>query len=208
MKVLVVGAKGRVGRRVVSLLAQRGHKAIPFDKEDYVETTLKKRFDVIIDFSSAEAFDTVFSLCEHTKKPLVCGTTGLSRKQLFALKRLGKSVPVVYRENFACGFCAFERLLETAQKLLAHYDVEIVETHRKEKKDAPSGSAKRLAKILKKNSRTVHSLRLGTVFGVHCVVFARNGESITVTHNAENVDVFALGAIEEAEILIAKRNRS
>ena len=109
-------------------------------------------------------------------------------------------VTVVAKDNFSRGIA----LLNDICKYLCssyNWDTEIVEIHHKNKIDTPSGTAKMLASTIAQSKGefgkvTVHSLRVGSNFGGHVVVFGTSGESLTITHQAENVDVFAKGALE------------
>lgn len=201
MNIAVFGAKGRVGSRVVDIAQQRGHNVCGIDK-DYCDNALKD-VDVAINFATAEATADVVVFCKQNKCPLVTGATGLNEAQQQLVDELSKSVKVVEKANFATGVEMLYKLCEIAAAELK-WDCAVVETHRKNKKDAPSGTAKRLAAVIAQNLgsfKTVetHALRLGSNFGRHEVTFATEGESLTITHQAENVDIFALGAVKAAE---------
>lgn len=203
MKIAVYGAKGRLGKRVVDIAQKRGHSVWQIDK-NYSENELHE-VDVTINFASAEATKEVVEFCLKHRCPLVTGTTGLDCEQQRMLDKLTESVTVVNKANFAVGVEMLYKLCEIASSTL-NWDCAVVETHRKGKKDAPSGTAKGLAAVIAKNlgsfsSVETHSLRLGSNFGRHEVTFATEGESLTIIHQAENADIFALGAVKEAEKL-------
>ena len=201
MKVVVFGANGRVGSAVCKIARARGHRVCQVD----VSSPLPQEADVVIDFSSPSALETVLDLCERTGAFLVEGVTGYSesqRKQLEKLQRQGKAD---VKANFAQGEAIFEDICKFAATLLHNFDKSLVEMHRKSKVDKPSGTAKRLAETLDIADGDVLSIRGGTVFGKHQVVFAGQGEVITLTHEAENVEVFALGAVVAAEKAYEKR---
>ena len=139
--------------------------------------------------------------CVKNKCPLVCGTTGLNAKQKKQLNEFARKNDVVYRENFSEGIHAFYQTAKDLKKQLKGWDVELIEIHRKGKKDVPSGTAEKLSGELQCD---VKSLRMGTVFGTHTVVFCGNGETLTLTHQAENVSIFAKGAVDAAEQLVKK----
>lgn len=204
MNIAVFGAKGRVGRRVAEIAEKRGHNVLGIDK-DYRESTVDK-IDAVINFATADATRDVVEFCKQKNCPLVSGTTGLNKEQRSLIEELSKTVTVVEKANFAVGVDMLYKLCEIASREL-HWDCAIVETHRKTKKDAPSGTAKGLASVIANNlgsfrSIETHSLRLGSCYGRHEVTFAAEGESITITHQAENADIFALGAVKEAEKLL------
>ena len=202
MNIVVFGAKGRVGSAIVALA--KGHNIWQIDK-DYSQNELQN-VHVAIDFSLPDATQNVVDFCKKHTCPLVTGVTGRNQTQLDLLNELAKHVTVLQRDNFSQG----ADMLADICKLVAsncNWSCEIVETHHQNKKDAPSGTAKMLAgKIITTrgefNSVTIHSLRVGSNFGRHVVVFGTNGESLTITHQAENVDVFARGALKVALDLV------
>ena len=203
MKIAVFGAKGRVGSKVVKIAEQRGHTVVPIDVEiahlgeDFCD------FDAVIDFSVASATRDVCEFCTKHHCALISGVTGRNDEQQQLIDTLAKDVPIVCKSNFSIGVNMLHRLCEIVARELPEWDCEIVETHRRGKLDSPSGTAKSLATTIAKQKNfkrvTTHALRLGSNFGRHEVVFATNGESLTLTHQAETVDIFALGAILECE---------
>lgn len=207
MDIVVFGALGRVGRKTVQLAKKRGHNV--WEKDENYEKNPLPSVDAAIDFSVPEATSEICGFCREFNCPLVTGTTDRNEEEQASLTALKECVAVSEKANFSRGIAAVCRLLELAVKLLPDFDAEIVETHRKGKKDSPSGTAKLLAGIAAENkgsfsSVAVHSLRCGTNFGRHEIVLGGSGESVTITHQAENVEVFAAGAIYEAETLVKK----
>lgn len=211
MKIVLFGAKGRVGSRVRAIAEQRGHTVVPLDKEDcaddgFVNNAALVGADVAIDFSLSEATSKVCEFCKKFRCPLVSGVTGRTPEQQQMLDELAKSVPTCVKSNFSVGVQTLTKLVSEACKLLYDWDCEIVEIHRKDKRDSPSGTAKNLAAIAAQRKNfcnvTVHSLRCGSNFGRHSVIFAAQGESLELTHQAENTDIFARGAVLEAEKLV------
>ena len=204
INIAVFGAKGRVGSKVAEIAQQRGHTVIPIDIKE--EENKINKVDVVIDFSTATATHDVCDFCKQHHCALVSGVTGRNDKQEELIEQLAQELPVVCKSNFSVGVEMLHRICEIVAKELHDWDCEIVEIHRKGKLDAPSGTAKSLAATVAKQHSfkpvTTHALRLGSNFGRHEVVFATNGESLTFTHQAENVEIFALGAVLEAEKLI------
>lgn len=203
MNLVVFGAKGRVGKKVADIAAKRGHDVWQIDK-NYSENPLDK-VDVVIGFATAESAGDVADFCLEHNCPLVLGTTGLNQEQQALVDKLAKRVTVVQKANFAIGVDMLYRLCDIVSRNLK-WDCAVVETHRRGKKDAPSGTAKGLASVISNNlgsfsSVEAHSLRLGDNVGRHEVTFATDGESLTITHQANSIDIFALGAIKEAEKL-------
>ena len=206
MTIAVFGAEGRVGSKVCLLAQKRNHTVVPIEKNTSREyVTNLHGIDAVIDFSEASATEEVCNFCKAHRCLLVTGVTGRDEKQQNLVDALSKELPVVASSNFSEGIAVLSALAETASKLLADWDCEIVEIHRRSKRDAPSGTAKNLAATIAKGKNfkqvTVHSLRCGSNFGQHTLVFATQGESLTLTHQAENTDIFAKGAIVRAEKL-------
>lgn len=200
MKVAVFGAKGKVGTVLCQLLHQLGHVVVEIDKDDSLESDC----NVAIDFSCAQATEKVVNYCKKFKTPLVCGTTGHTENQLKMLKNLKNDIKVVKKANFSIGFGEMEKIVAQMKKALPNWDVEIVETHKKDKLDKPSGSSKVLADLVQLDQQAIHSLRLGNCSGEHQVTFACQWESLTITHKVDNRISFALGAVKIAESIAKK----
>lgn len=195
-----------MGKRVVEIAESRKHNVWQIDV-DWQQNELKD-VDVVIDFSTAQATQRVCSFCRAHNCALVTGVTGRSDEQLALLDELGKTLPVVRKANFSEGMNMLYELAEIVAKKLGEWDCEVVELHHRNKLDSPSGTAKQLAVAVAKQRSfkkvTVHALRAGSNNGCHTLIFATNGESLTLTHQAENRDIFARGAVLEAERLFAK----
>lgn len=167
--------------------------------------SIDKKPDVMIDFSLPVGTMACLDLCKKYKIPLVIGTTGFDKTQLSKIKAASKMIPCLLSPNMSLGANLLFRLGgAAAQTLGPDYDMEIVETHHRFKKDAPSGTAKRLAETVSRASKKnipIHSLRIGDVVGDHTVVFSNLGERIELTHRVNNRDIFARGAIYAAKLL-------
>ncbi len=181
--------------------------------------------DVAIDFSAREALADNLQIATQQKVPLVIGTTGLDDAMLAAVAKAAKQIPIVQAANMSTGINVLLELLTQAAGILGFdYDVEVVETHHRHKKDAPSGTALMLAEAVavgrEQNLREVmvhgrsgmvgerpageigmHALRGGDVVGEHTVHFAAEGEKLEFTHRASNREAFALGALRAARWL-------
>lgn len=206
MKIVVFGANGRVGNKVCELAKKQGHTVFEVEKDTDTENI--GDVDVAIDFSTPSATASVCDFCKKRNVPLVTGVTGRNEIQQAVLDDLKNCVAVTEKSNFSTGIAMLTEICKILSKL--NWDCSVVETHRKHKADSPSGTAKQLAATITQNGTrdvSVHSLRCGSNFGKHEVVFATDGESITVTHQAENVSIFALGALREAEILTKQKRR-
>ena len=163
-------------------------------------------FDVVIDYSLPEGFDSILSLCAQRGAALVSGTTGLSDSQRQALAEASARIPLVWASNFSLGVAVLTELTERAAKALAGWDCDIVESHHTQKKDAPSGTALTLGQAASTAGAEVHysSLRAGDIVGEHTVQFAGLGERIELIHRATNRDIFARGALHAARRLVGK----
>ncbi len=184
--------------------------------------------EVIIEFSAPQAtLDHTRAAAEH-EKAMVIGTTGLSPQQIEEIKRLSVRIPIVMAPNMSLGVnILFKLVRDVAKTLKDEYDIEIVEMHHRFKKDAPSGTALKLAENAaealgkdlnevavygrqghtgerKRGEIGIMSLRGGDVVGDHTVIFAGLGERIELTHKATSRDTFALGALRAAKWVIDK----
>jgi 4-hydroxy-tetrahydrodipicolinate reductase len=163
---------------------------------------------VAIDFSNANAIPEICAAALQHRKPLVIGATGHSQAQRRLIEETAQSLPVVFASNFSIGVNVLFWLTgKAAQQLGGDFDAEIVETHHKMKKDAPSGTAKTLAEVLKAAKKTeseipIQSIREGDVVGEHTVIFRGPSERLELTHRAASREIFARGALRAAKWII------
>ena len=198
-----------------------------FGREDLERLgKLGRAADVVIDFSRPDAFAEIASYVRRTGTPLLSGPTGFTPEQLRQLESLGSSAPVLWSANFSLGMAVLYRALrEVSGVLKPDFDVELTETHHNQKIDAPSGSAKLLLEALdprrearlvcgregsvgrrRKDEIGVHSLRGGTVAGIHTVHFFGPDEELEFTHRAASRQIFVNGALHMARLLPGKPN--
>lgn len=189
--------------------------------EDPERASAEARPEVVIDFSHPDSTGEWADICARTRTALVVGTTGLSGAVREQLDRAARSAPVVLSPNMSVGINV---LLDTATHLVRvlgeSWDVEVLELHHRQKRDAPSGTALRLAEVLARAAGRdasafrlaragevgprppgeigVQTLRGGDVVGEHTVFFLADGERIEVTHRAGSRDQFARGAVRAA----------
>jgi 4-hydroxy-tetrahydrodipicolinate reductase len=223
IKLGITGACGKMGRRIYEFagLDKDFEVALALEKKGTpligkemgklkVSSNLDGLFlvDVLVDFTLPEAADTHLDYVAKYKKALVLGTTGLSDAQKSKVEEVAKIVPVVFTPNMSVGMnVLFSMLPEIARRLGPDYSVEIVEAHHKAKKDAPSGTAKKIAEVITqvtKKDIPMHSIRLGDIFGDHTVVFCGNSERIEVKHQAHSRDLFVVGALKAAKWVFGK----
>jgi 4-hydroxy-tetrahydrodipicolinate reductase len=210
VRVLLIGSKGRMGQTIVDL-ARNDPKidiVAQCDLGDAIEPAMKD-CDVAIDFSNSSAIDEVCQAALQHQKPLVIGTTGHSAEQREVIEKTAKALPIVFASNFSVGVNALFALSRRAAEILgSEFAPQIVETHHKMKKDAPSGTAKTLGEILKETLETdvlIESIREGDVVGEHTVTFVGPGERLELTHRAGSREIFARGALRAAEWVVGKQ---
>ena len=229
VRILLVGAKGRMGQAIAAA-AEAANAVIVagLDQGDDLAKEIND-CDVVVDFSHPSATGGICRICLEARKPLVVGTTGQSEAERAQLDKASKSVPIVFSPNFSVGVNALFWLTRKAAVMLGdEFDLEIVEAHHRLKKDAPSGTAKKLAEILcevrkldyGKNTAHgreglvgerpagqigVHSIRGGDVVGDHTVTFAGRGERLELTHKASSRETFAAGALRAAHWVAGRR---
>ena len=212
VRVTLIGARGRMGQTIVDLARNDPKIEIvaQCDLGDAIEPAIKN-CDVAIDFSNSSAIDEISRAALQYRKALVIGTTGHSREQRELIEKMAKSLPIVFASNFSVGVNALFALTRRAAEILgSEFAPQIVETHHKMKKDAPSGTAKTLGEILKESLKTekteipIESIREGDVVGEHTVTFVGPGERLELTHRAGSREIFARGALRAAQWIVGK----
>jgi 4-hydroxy-tetrahydrodipicolinate reductase len=241
IKVIIVGAGGRMGKEVSDLISRqsdmevvggvevKGHPEIgkPLGKGNIVGDLkeIAEKADVVVEFALAGGTLKNLEIAAKFKKPYIIGTTGFSEREMAAIETASKKIPVVFSPNFSIGVNLLFKLTEEAAKILGDsFDAEIVEVHHNKKKDAPSGTAKKLAEILKNSKKSkkivygregivgerskdeigVLSVRAGDVVGEHTVIFAQEGERVELVHRATSRLAFAQGVIKAIRFIIGK----
>ena len=206
MKIAINGACGRMGQAVAKAAADAGVEVaalIDVVKSPGVTKSLSKKVDAMIDFSTPEAALERLAECVKTKTPAVICTTGFSDVQKAEIAAAAKKIAVIYSSNMSVGVnLLFKRVPEIARTLGEAYDIDIIETHHRFKKDAPSGTAKTLAERIESatgRKPNVHAVRSGDVVGEHRIIFGTLGDSIEIVHRASTRDIFAKGSIEAAK---------
>jgi len=187
-----------------------------------------KKADVVIDFALADGIVDRLEIYKKTKTSAIFGTTAVDDNGKNAVAEASKTIPIIHAPNFSAGVNLLFALAKKSAKILGDdYDIEIVEMHHHNKKDAPSGTAVRLVEIVEnarglqneekriygregnsgarpKGEIAVHALRGGDVVGDHTVIFAAEGERIELMHKASSRDTFAYGALRAAKFLEKK----
>jgi 4-hydroxy-tetrahydrodipicolinate reductase len=228
LKILLNGARGRMGRAVVAAAPEFGIQiAAQTDQGDDVAAAVGS-VDAVVDFSSHQATRSLLELAVAAGKPVVLGTTGHSAQEREELRKLAARVPCVWAGNFSVGVNLLFALTRKAARTLGDdFDAEVVEMHHRMKKDAPSGTALRLLEIIleeRKLDRSalrhgregltgertrsevgIHSLRGGDVVGDHTVLMAGTGERLELTHRASDRAIYARGALRAAQWVVSRK---
>ncbi|MDI3472997.1 MAG: 4-hydroxy-tetrahydrodipicolinate reductase [Thermotogaceae bacterium] len=202
MNYAMVGYSGKMGKEITETFSEAGHRLVVKADENGIEEFGTP--EVVIDFSRPEALKTTIELCKKYSAGLVIGTTALKEEDFEALRELSKTVPVVQSFNFSIGINVMLKILPELSNLLKDWDAEIIETHHRFKKDAPSGTAILLKNSLNKDVPT-HSVRIGGIPGDHVVIFGNLGETIEIKHHAISRKVFAIGALRAAEFILKNK---
>ena len=244
IKVAVTGACGRMGMLIIENILKSGDMKlvtaidvtnigkdigevmrqgklnVPVgDAKDIDNILEKSKPNVLIDFTIAEAAVENITASARKKVNLVVGTTGFTQEQRKLMEDAikGSGVAAFIAPNFSIGVNVFWGLLAEAAKRLSDFDIEIIEAHHNQKKDAPSGTAVKAAEVIsntlggkefmygrhgispRKKEIGIHAVRGGDIVGDHTVLFAGDGERIEIKHQAHSRQAFAKGAVKAAQ---------
>lgn len=253
IRLAVTGAAGRMGSRIAALSAQykeiklsgalerKGSAAVGKDIgliAGIGETGVMISDSALDVISSADVtidFTTIEATLEHVQtaascgKSMVIGTTGLQKDDIAKISKAAEKIPVVMAPNMSVGVNLLLKVLSQISPVLAdEYDIEIVEAHHRLKKDAPSGTALKMAQVIADSinrdlddvavycrkgitgERTrkeigIQTVRAGDIVGDHTVIFGGIGERIEITHKASSRDTFAMGALRAAIWIAGKK---
>ncbi len=202
-RILLVGSDGRMGQAIGAAIGSQPTLSIEgrCRRGDSLKEKMQN-IDVVIDVSHADATEALLAQPKKNKIPIVIGTTGHSAQQRQTIENAARSIPIVLASNFSVGVNALFALARSAGEILgSEFKPEIIESHHRMKKDAPSGTAKTIAEILRKQQSgevPIQSIREGDVVGEHTVIFSGQGERLELTHRAESREIFAHGALRAA----------
>jgi 4-hydroxy-tetrahydrodipicolinate reductase len=254
ISVVVIGAAGRMGQRICKIVSESddfrlvGATESP-DKNCFGKSLkeglglssgtalivekleeIRDPFEVIIDFTFPEVSMKTAMFASSEKKHAVIGTTGFSDEQTKKIRKLGKEFPCVCAPNMSMGVNTLFKLVKDVALILKEgFDVEIMEIHHRYKKDAPSGTALKIAQIIaeshgrnldqtavyqrkgiigerKPDEIGIQTFRAGDVVGEHTVLFGGLGERLEITHKAQSRDCFVRGALFAARWIKGKPN--
>ena len=234
IKLIISGCNGRMGQVVTRLAKADGgfEIAAGFDQNtaklsDYPVYSHPLEYagsaDVVVDFSSPAALDSLLSWCKAKKVPVILCSTGYSPEQLETIKAASAEMPVFKSANMSLGINVLTTLIKRAAEIMGEtFDIEIVEKHHNQKKDAPSGTAIMLADAVRegleyepeyiydrstvrrprdKKEIGISAVRAGTIPGEHTVIFAGTDEVIEFKHTAYSREIFAAGAVKAAKFM-------
>ncbi|OGS21108.1 MAG: 4-hydroxy-tetrahydrodipicolinate reductase [Elusimicrobia bacterium RIFOXYA2_FULL_39_19] len=249
IKIAVIGIGGKMGSRIASLCTAdpaleliagteaKGHpligsskiqalsRELPNPVADSLDSIISKA-DIVIDFSTTASTLTNLAVALKAKKAIVIGTTGFKENEIKAIEKASKEIPVVLSPNMSVGVNLLFKLVKETAKVIPGYDIEIIEAHHNQKKDAPSGTALKLAEEInsvldeklnvvtgrdglcgprKKNEIGVLAVRAGDIVGDHTVMFAGPAERLELIHRAHSRDALAGGALCAAKWLADKK---
>jgi 4-hydroxy-tetrahydrodipicolinate reductase len=215
MHLLILG-RGKTGSLVAEVAQERRHHVQTLDEIENADaraltSEFLAPFDAVIDFTTPAAVIPNAEACIRARKNIVIGTTGWY-EQLPRLRELVTSAKTgfLYGSNFSIGVNLFFEIAQTAAAALKYdYSGQIFERHHTQKKDAPSGTAITLQKIVRDSSGTkedleIVSFREGDVVGLHELVFNSPADRIYLCHDAKSRRGFAEGAVRAAEWLVGK----
>ncbi|UXR65695.1 4-hydroxy-tetrahydrodipicolinate reductase [Bdellovibrio bacteriovorus] len=210
IKIGLFGSTGRMGKEIAAVIEANPRCELSYTPLRGEKWDSKKAatLDVWIDFSSPEALKDVLKKASENKTPVVCGTTGFSKKEKDLLKKYSGKIPVLWSSNMSLGVAVLNEALKSLAAI-SHFDFQIEEIHHNRKKDRPSGTAitlqENLEKAVGKKLPEALAIRGGGVFGVHKIFAMSDEEVLTFEHTALNRTVFAKGSVQAAEWLVKQK---
>lgn len=238
IKVAIVGCTGKLGNAIMKnvlkstdveicyAIARKGNQFVGKNVSELIggrsdlmiidDIELANDCDIYIDCTNAETFmNNSYSKYEKMQKPLIIATTAFSVEDIEKINLLATNIPVFMSGNFSVALHDFiETIKFYARKISLDTDIQIVEYHHNQKKDAPSGTALMIKDALldanttiDRDKVTICSIRGGNIFGEHEVIFANcKDEVVTFKHQVSSREPFADGAIEVSKWIINQTN--
>jgi 4-hydroxy-tetrahydrodipicolinate reductase len=209
---LALHGYGKMGRTIERVAKERGHEVVCILDVDRDEPLAGA--EVVVDFSHASALERVVALATENKIGAVIGTTGWNERMDEVRERVEQSgIGCVYASNFSPGANVVFALARRAGELFARfpqYAAGMEERHHDQKKDAPSGTAIKIASEVKSGSEgkldpPIVSSRVGSEFGLHTLYFDSPDDLIEISHRARGRDGFARGAVLAAELIAGRK---
>ena len=220
--IAVGGARGRVSQLILQAIEADTDLSLAAsisrsDENPHLKA-ITTPIDVFIDFTTPEATLEYLAICQERRYPMVIGTTGFSELEKVKIAHAAQIIPIVFSPNMSVGVNIMYKLLALAANLLVGADrsnrpgvatdIAIVDIHHQHKKDAPSGTALRMAEVIRNAASdptiNLSSVRLGDTIGEHSALFALAGERIEITHKATNRLLYAMGALQAAKWVVSQ----
>ncbi len=220
----ISGVCGKMGERILNLakkdeefnvslgLERKGHPRINEIIKGVTVTDDTEKIsscDCIIEFNSPSAtLEHIEKAVEYNKRAVI-GTTGFSAEQISIIKGSASKIPILMSPNMSIGVNVLFKLVKEAGRILKGYKIYMEEAHHIHKKDAPSGTAKKLADILNGEGfgidyKDITSIREDEIIGDHSVVFKSEVDQIELSHSAKTRDIFAQGALIAVKWIVGK----
>lgn len=242
IRAILCGIAGRMGGEILALaqdvgdieivggIEVPGHEAVGGTLYGTVVgddlALLLPEADCVIEFTNSRSTIDHLRGNDHDRKAFVIGTTAFSDDELQEIDALAKTFPVFLAPNMSIGVHHLYGLVSASTRVLADYDIEVIETHHKKKKDAPSGTANEVVRLIKeqrphikvvygregmvgersRDEVCVHAVRGGDIVGEHRVVFFGNGEFVELRHYATSRRCFAAGALQAVRFIVRQKS--
>ncbi|MBN2621117.1 4-hydroxy-tetrahydrodipicolinate reductase [candidate division WOR-3 bacterium] len=242
IRTILCGIAGRMGREILALahdapgieviggIEVPGHAIVGKILESVAVSdnlaSLLPKADCVVEFTDPRSTLDHLQSNRQYKKAFVIGTTHFSKDEHKAIEDLARLFPVFLAPNMSIGVHHLYGLVSSSAKVLEQYDIEVIETHHRNKKDAPSGTARAIVDIIKKqrphlqvvhgrdgmvgerspDEVCVHAVRGGDVAGEHRVVFFGNGEFVELRHYATSRRCFAAGALKAVRFIVKQKS--
>ncbi len=240
IRIILCGAAGRMGREIINAVENQSDLQITAGIEEGRHPLIGKeingipiradleseidRADCVIDYTNHEAAIHHLQILKKRPCPLVIGTTGFTDRENKEIEDAAKVIPVFLSPNMSLGVNHLYQIARETARRLPGFDIEIVETHHRAKKDAPSGTARELARLIKEvrpelkiiygregnvgsrpdNILAIHALRGGDIVGEHRICFYGAGEFMELRHYATSRQCFAQGTLTAVRFLVNK----
>ncbi len=241
LKIALCGAAGRMGREIISITQKSDDVKIIAGVEEKSNLMVNKKIEDIPVYDDLlfviEQTDCIVEFTNHIatmenlrksapyKKPYCIGTTGFSKTEIDEIKEFSKSFPIFFSPNMSLGVNHLFNLVRETAQVLSECDIEIIETHHRAKRDAPSGTALAIANKIKevkpkinitygrygigeernKNEVCINAVRGGDVVGEHRILFFGKGEFLEIRHYATSRQCFASGTIEAVKFIVQQK---
>lgn len=231
INILLNGANGKMGKAFANYINNIDDFNLQYsiDRDNsYLLKSFLKKPDVIIDFSTPSASIDCLNYAVENLVPTVIATTGFSEKDESKIMEFAEAIPIFKSSNLSFGINIISDIASQVSKKFTNSDIEVIEKHHRNKKDAPSGTALMIANNINKKNNNKYtfvfnknnnhdipkeyneicfsSIRGGNLVGEHSILFIKNDEIIEITHKAYSRDIYIKGALKAARFIINRKN--